>query len=402
MKTIALILLLCGYLGGMAQTWDLISPANEKVDYYGFLPAEHFADSNMLWIKNHELDTWNSHDFMLEITGTAPYDDSLMLLTCGSGSYSDGIYRTNINNGLSEVLFYCYKPQTIVQHQGEFFVGYHGGLVSSVDGQTWDSVLSFKTDTAVKYYYVSQQNHIAICSSSTGDFIYHSNDEGTSWTNHELILPVNDADFYYAENKLFVAMGNGSESDGCYVSNDFGITFESVLYADSISAVKFIDNEHLALGFSEKPYAPNGVAVVNPATHELTNINGNLPTLSINYFTTHPLINCINLIACTNSGAYISCDILGIESTAYNRPVNVYPNPFNDFFTIEVNASQPPISCKIFTMSGKMIFNEIKTTDSKYFKWQMKKIAASLTTGCYILEVRENNEKIFSQVLIKK
>ncbi len=403
MKILSLILLLCGSIGCMAQNWDLISSENEQVEYFGFLPKAHFVDSNMLWIKNHELNTWNSYDLMLEITGTAPYDDSLMLLACGSGSYSDGIYKINVDNGHAEVLFYCYKPKTITKIQSHWYTGYNGGVASSNDGINWNNTLFFHTDTIVIKYFVDGNHHLALCSASEVNFLYHSQDNGDTWQKYDSIPLVNDAEYDVMNHRLYIAGGDGSYSDGCYISEDFGATFENLIFAQGITSLKMVTNELLAIGYGEKDHDPQGVHLLNTTTLETFNKTGNLPSINVFHLTVNPLINCINLVACTETGAYLNCDILSIDDILYNHNISHYPNPTKNTLILKGSLSfSGSLACKIYDLSGKLVREDHRmVTTPRHFSWKIGNMQ-KITAGIYIIQLSHKNSVIYSQSFIKE
>lgn len=306
MKYLLVFLLSCGMISLHAQTWDLISPEQGDVGFYNFSPVANCADSNILWIQDYTMESWESYDLMLEITGAAHFNDSSLLLICGSGSYSDGIYKVNIANGQHEVQFYCYKPKTIAQISNKWYVGYDGGLVSSEDGEDWDTVLFFHTDTSVIDFFVDGSHQIAVCQCSENGFIYHSSDNGLNWEQYDFTLPVIEAEYDMVNHRLFVAMGDDSYSDGCYVSEDYGNTFDNLIFAQNIAALQLLTDHLIAIVYAEKAGEPRGVYILNTNTSETTNKTGNLPTTNICNLSVHPFIDCINLVACIDSGAYLT------------------------------------------------------------------------------------------------
>jgi len=403
MKTITYILLLLGPIGCMAQNWDLISPEGEKIQYFGFTPTAHCADSNILWIQDNYSDSWTSYDLMLKITGTAPFDDSLMLLACGSGSYSDGVYKVNVDNGHSEVLFYCYKPETITKIQDKWYVGYNGGVAASDDGLSWNNSLFFHTDTTVIKYFIDDNHHLALCFAPEVNFIYHSNDNGNTWQKYDSIPPVSDAEYDLMNHRLYIAGGNGSYSDGCYVSEDFGATFDNLIFEQGITSLKMVTNETLAIGYGEKDTDPQGVHLLNTYTLETYDKTGNLPSTNVYNLTVNPIINCINLIACTEAGAYLNCNVLSIEDIPYDEDIAVYPNPIKNNLTFEGSLSfSGTLYCKIYDLSGRLATEQKRMINTpEKFSWTIDNLQ-DIIPGYYTATLSHNGFTIYSQSFIKE
>ncbi|MEJ2543036.1 MAG: T9SS type A sorting domain-containing protein, partial [Calditrichaceae bacterium] len=105
-----------------------------------------------------------------------------------------------------------------------------------------------------------------------------------------------------------------------------------------------------------------GVALWTDESTDLRFLNEGLPKTGINRITQNDLIDCINAVVCTDSGAYIRC---GFDPTAIGRsnmqPVQFnlsqnFPNPFNNETVIPYQINQADFAdLSIFNTLGRKI-----------------------------------------------
>ncbi len=404
MRHLALLLLLWLPVSGFTQNWALISPPDTPVEFYNFLPELNFASDTELWVQGY--DSWGATDFNLTVTGTAPLTDFELLVSCGSGSYSDGIYKMNTSTGNTNVVEYFYKPQFLKKEGDNFFTGYYGGVSISSDGESWDTLLQTTYDTAFVYFFTKNNNYIAVGFNEDNWFFMHSADFGETWASNDIYLPVNDVIYQSASNTFYIALGEGfSDNDGLYKSEDYGMNLTALRKEKGINALQQIDESHLALGYSGDSAEHVGVASYDLETTLHYSISGNLPEFDVSDLTTNPLVNTVNIVASTSTGAYQADNILEIiDLNTNNYNIKLYPNPAKDKINISGNIGRPAlIACEVFDIQGKLMFKEYKKLSGNGgFSWQISDIDQRLTTGSYFLKIQSNDNVFAIKKFVKE
>jgi len=90
--------------------------------------------------------------------------------------------------------------------------------------------------------------------------------------------------------------------------------------------------------------------------------------------------------------ASINCVPLGIDE--YNDAVGIYPNPNSGTFTIKLK-QMDKASVKIFTQTGKMIYNEVMKTDMSQVNLN------GFAGGVYIIKVTSGDKNIVKKLILK-
>jgi lysyl endopeptidase len=103
---------------------------------------------------------------------------------------------------------------------------------------------------------------------------------------------------------------------------------------------------------------------------------------------------CIDDITVTGDG-------IGIDEQVFNSKVNVYPNPNNGNFTVELNSEMPEnISIKIVNMLGTTEFEKDNITVNGFYSTILD--LNSLSNGIYYLRVQGDKKIITKKIIIKK
>ena len=102
-----------------------------------------------------------------------------------------------------------------------------------------------------------------------------------------------------------------------------------------------------------------GVASFSPASGELTYMNDNLPCTLVNEITENFYIDCYNIVVCTDSGAFITCDIVVDVPEITDQPDNelfCFPNPFVSETVIRLPShTSDPVGLSIYSIDGKLV-----------------------------------------------
>lgn len=402
MKYLATTLLLWLPFSCFTQQWDAINENHESVSFIEFTPKTYFGSNQSLYFVTES--GFNELNFNLEVTDGTLLNDSCALLTIGSGSYSDGIYKINFNTGSTEVMEYFYKPQVIKQHNDKYYCGFWGGIAQSEDGVSWSQILTIQTDSIISDILFDDNKIMAIGNCHNASFIFRSEDNGPFEFITPLLLPYHAASYDLINHKLYVGVYNMSDSDGLYVSNDYGTSFELVRYMDSINALYVINENKIAIGVANHTTDYNGVYLYNTDNNQLVNISGNLFNKNINNITVNPLVNCVNIVVSTPEGAYISCDFLVDNQTV--KPIKqlfeIYPNPANSAVNISFKSDETAIyELEIINIIGRLLHREsFKVFIGETKIWDLQ-LVNELNPGMYIFHIEKYGKTICNQKLIK-
>ncbi len=291
----------------------------------------------------------------LPVKGFAPIDDTHCFFVMGDGSWSDGVYRFNMETLQYDVAIYTPWPNFLYKHPGGggYFAGAEYGLYMSSDGVTWNE----PTWTYPCYDITIYNNHIDI---AAGNHILHSPDNGDTWDDFAT-SQVFTAVEYDPWGTLYGAFGGVSNSSGLWSSMNHGETWSLEFYSDHISCIDWNMNSDLFVGWNPpEDIESEGIGIWHPDIWQIECLNEDLPNLHINSITCHPLIDCINVIACTENGVYMNTSYpFSAEKTPdVEGTLNLsnYPNPFNPQTTIRFSLDESS-HCKlsIYNVKGQKV-----------------------------------------------
>ena len=282
-----------------------------------------------------------------------------LIAVMGNGSYSDGIYFFNFSNYEFMIIEYFINPRFIEYFiaDSHFYVGGEQGLMKSETGISWEAVDFFNG----KYCYdmVAYENNYVV---STDDGIYFSNDSGTNWFPANTLTYLSDLTFS-STGVLYGIFPGESWSSGLRSSIDYGNNWDVEFWSIKMSSVGFDCENNLFVGWEEANVDHEGIAVWTPDIEELTFFNDGLENTNINKITFHPMIDCNNILCCTDGGVYLLTDYFTIADQVIVPQSNIklsnYPNPFNPSttisFSIEQNVQDELLGLVIYNLKGQKV-----------------------------------------------
>ena len=353
------------------DSWSLIGPDNVKVfDYVdGFLCTEHalLIDSAGVWVE---------YPTDLPVRSAMYLNADSLLLILGNDSESDGIYIFEPANRQLSLVQYTFLPRFLHFEplEATYYVGTDLGCFNSKDGVKWNEIQLFSGKDC--FSMASYQGNYVI---STSDGIYfHSLVSSQmfekSEENAELADLASDASGNY-----FGIWPGGSWSSGLWVSSDLGITWSNEFYSQNMSAVYY--GGRLFVGWESTFIDYRGVAMWDTEERKLHFLNDGLPNAAVNKFSTNRIINALNVICCTDSGAYMTYNFnpTAVENSgaqfqplAYMLDQN-YPNPFNPSTVISYQlAKANSVRLTIYNVLGqkiKTLVNGFQSTGEHSIVW---------------------------------
>ncbi len=361
-KSIAILIILLISTLSRAYIWEGFGPAGIDVNNVYISETNPFAEiicaSNGLYLFDGE--NWNLYSSgTLPVWSAFALDENHLLVILGNGSYSDGIYSFNLNTFEFTVLAWLLYPHFLefCQTDNNFYVGHEYGLFKSANGWDWEEVDYFSNQNCLSMAY-SNNNYVI----STDVNTHYSNDNGISWNESNSYKTFSDM-IFFSPAILYGIFPGESWSSGFYHSYDYAENWEVEFWATMMSSVGIDFDNNIFLGWEEPTAQHQGVAIYTPDNWNLTFVNDGLPNLNINKITYHPAIDCLNMICCTDSGAFMITnyeDITALEETQISKQnfnISISPNPFHSETTISFNVTQTSrfVTLEIYNIRGQKV-----------------------------------------------
>ena len=396
MKSILFILfIIVTPLVSYSYSWDPIGPDTIQVnDYLSSIFGDLLCTPDGIYLQSWsgEYENWELYPSSIPVLQAARYDTSGVLIILNNGSYSDGIYKFNGQSKNFELLEFCPRPNFIQQYQiypgSKYFCGYEGGMMTSTDGKEWKQLEYFKAKTIFAMATIGSN-----CLVTDSSNVFFSSDSGKSWIIAGT-APPKTVNLLWTENsKAYLIYPGDSRSSGLWSSADSGKTWNVEFWSVEMSALFSVYNSFL-VGWDRYYEDYGGVALWINKQKDLQFINDGLPKAGVNRITQNDLIDCINAVVCTDSGAYISCNFQPTSiQEAINQPAQFnlsqnYPNPFNNETVIAYQLDQAEfVDLSIYNPLGQKIITLIsaKHAPGEYFiHWN----SAGRASGIYFCQLK--------------
>jgi type IX secretion system substrate protein len=352
-----------------AYEWDSIGPTNLHVNNFSTIfynvSIEVLCTSTGIVI--NEGNNWVEYSYGdLPAWDVVGLDPNNILVLLGNGSWSDGIYNFNLTNHQFEVVEWIAFPTFLkyCQHDSTYYAGGTYGMWKSSNGINFESMSYFNSKKC--WSFENYENHYVVCAATR---IYTSHDCGISWIQGPAGSPTTIDMNFNNDGELFGILPGDSYSAGLWSSDDFGQEWGNEYWQYWLTTVEFDSYNEIFVGSSG-----DGVMHWDPNLHDLEYYNEGLPNKYINNIKTHPDIDCNNIVACTNSGAYLLTDYTvgtdEIIKSGQASKLDIYPNPVH--FTTNIVFTLPNNSvCEIniYDIYGNVIeniFEGIAVADMKY------------------------------------
>lgn len=251
-------------------------------------------------------------------------------------------------------------------------------------GSEWDSIFSWPEGCYIdKIYFVNEQNGWALGRLSPSDSIFLSQtvDGGYTWNEKKLPFP----DYKYEVREKLRDIQFINDTLGWIICNR--TIYDDFDNIEGIESYVFVTKDGGSIWFLQfYNYSYDGY---NPATDSYHYLS---PFLDICMVSTKKgWIAAENYIYTTNNGD----SIIGIpQKEHFNNKLNVYPNPFKDWISIQLPQYEKPTKVTISSIDGKILLHEDFPSDNTLN-------LNFLSKGVYFLTVYLNNNHSLTDKIIK-
>jgi len=211
---------------------------------------------------------------------------------------------------------------------------------------------------------------------------------------------------YDQDGTLFGVFPDMSWSSGLWSSDDHGNTWQVEFWEIMINCVYTYWNDYVFVGWKDGMTCV-GLASWQPGEGALNFYNSGLYNYNINKITTHPYIDCDNIICCTDNGSYMLTNF-GDTSAEEEIPVQKvnftnFPNPFNPSTVISFQVSgvsgQNDVELTIYNVKGQEVRKYSISNDQYSITWDGKDNKNEpVPTGIYMAKLK-SGEKVFQRKL---
>ncbi|MCF7913485.1 MAG: hypothetical protein K9M99_13245 [Candidatus Cloacimonetes bacterium] len=396
---------------GLAYIWSELGPTDlETYNFYifgGGVAYEIICEENGIlvnegseWVEySNNLPVWD-----VETVMAATAD---LIAVMGNGSYSDGIYGFNFSNHEFNVLLWTINPRFITYCPADtsYYAGGEDGLFSSHDGLNWENVQFF--DSMNCHDMEVYQEHYVV---STSGNVYYSSDAGDTWFESDTMQYISDLEVS-SDGTFYGIFPDSSWSSGLYSSTDYGLNWIVEFWSANLSSTGFDEEGNLFVGWEIAQIIEQGIACWQTDISELAYMNEGLPCLEINQITIHPLIDCINIIACTDEGIYLLTDYQNDNDPdgipASNIQASNFPNPFNP--STEISFQLPcsgKVDLNIYNSRGqfiKSLYHGFLPAGDHSLIWNGRNESGHpLASGIYHYQIIAGNNQTAGKMLMIK
>ncbi len=370
-----------------SQEWEPIGPDTLTVNKY-------FADNTTGWqflccdegLVYSQSDTWSSYVVNLPVVDAAPLNDTSILVLMGNGSYSDGLYQFDIDNESLTLVDWFIRPNFIHYSGSQYFIGTQDGLYASDDGLAWDDYYDIMNVVDI----VTNGQLWLVFIGENGTYIHKTTDGGSTWFWGQQFSTGVITDATIFNNDVYISIGGDETSSGLYKSSDMGDSYYKMSNMPHINVIFCFGD--LFAGWNNPSGSNQGIAIWNSLSEDFDFFNQGLPNKNINHIGYNPYINCPNVIACTDQGAYMKCapfinkqEIKGYEDDIFT----VSPNPFSKEVRFGMNKNvHSPIHVKLYDITGKEKYVIVLSEKSDI--QIVNRYLIHLQKGMYLLKVEMN------------
>jgi len=386
-----------------AYEWDSIGPSDVHVNNFNTvfynISIEILSTANGIMI--NEGGNWIEYSFGgLPARGVVGLDPNHILVLLGNGSYSDGVYTFDLTSHEFEVIEWIASPRFLhfCEANSTYYAGGTSGTWKSTDGYGFTPIPYFNGKNCLAFAYY--ENHLLIPATNR---IHYSSDSGQTWTATSSGVPYLPELVFHDSGTAYGIFPDDTYSSGLWRSYDFGETWDPEYYNTYMSSVGTDIAGNLFVGWEY-----DGIAQLDPVNNETFFFNEGLPDLNINKITVHPDIDAVNIVACTDNGAYMLTEYpLAIdESMADNQSLSLknYPNPFVETTTIFFSVHKTGSAIlSVYNIQGEKLatlFDGIAQIGHEY-KVAFK--ASHLSEGVYICHLQHGaaTHEMMKMIVVK-
>ena len=409
MKTLVLLITVLMALTSaqVRAGWVPFGPEGIVANKTCFLVDNHYhyaiCHDQGIYLYDQVTNEWTNYPSGLPIMDAYYLNGEDILVIMGCGTDSDGIYSFNPVSGEFVLIKYLECPYFIAYDEiiQKYYVGHHLGLETSYNGLNWTAIDIFSGMSMVAM--AISQNHIVVSRMDNMYGIWYSNDHGVNWLQSPPGVPmISDLAFDQNQN-LWGIFPDMIYSSGLWSSSDFGNSWEVEFWSVNMKCVGIDVLGDVYVGWDENPMGGHeGIARWNPDDSTLYFINEGLSSLVINDISVNPVMSAPALFCCTDDGAYISFDYVGIQEKLElpeSVYLMVYPNPASEMIRISCGNmnEESDALIRVFQADGR------KAMEQKLIpaKGIMEMNISGLSPGIFLIVLENSDSHKCSRLIIR-
>jgi len=383
-----------------AYEWDSIGPTDMQVNNFNTvfynLSIEILCTSDGFLI--NEGGNWIEYPYGgLPAWSAVGLDPNNILVLLGNGSWSDGVYKFNLTSHQFDIVEWIPFPNFLhyCKFDSTYYAGGEYGMWKSADGLSFTLIDYFDMKNCLAFAFY--ENHFVV--SAEGE-IYCSQDGGETWVQAPIGSPVIYDMSFHDDGTLYGIFPDESYSSGLWSSNDYGENWDVEFWSTLMSSIGIDAEGIIFVGWEN-----DGIAQWNPVSEELEFFNDGLLNLHINKVTIHPDIDCINIVACTDSGAYLLTDYpVGIEESKPGHQyysLSNFPNPFDYTTTIVFSVNETySTTLSVFNMLGNKVATLFSGIAEARQEYKFMFSGTALSEGIYYYQLQSGTKIIAVKKMI--
>lgn len=391
-----------------AYEWYQVGPSGIKANKLCKISNSNYSVEAFIMVDSgiyiiSDISTGEFYDF--PIVDVCPYDydyptrDSVIVLI-NEGSYSDGIYSFHLGTHELQLLEFCYKPQFIELWQDpfKFFVGYEGGLFTSIDGLNWEVVPFFDQENCISIsQYTYNAENIIVVSDNPTDNAFLLDEDGQNW--HQVFGEFHIKEAY---DKYGICRNADNEYGGIYEFDFNGQIYQwdEKINSAYLNCIGGSNNGNAFVGWHSTEDDDEGIAEVKYSFFQFK--NEGLTNLNINHisFDLHVMGGDM-IYCCTDEGAFWLDDTtVEIDDNESNQNISIFPNPASSNEVLYISCPDANYNTEINIYNGKGNL-EYQTKIDDDFNQNFQVLLQDISAGIYYCQIKSDNGSVVKKLVVK-
>lgn len=308
----------------------------------------------------------------------------------GNGSYSDGLYKFNLDSIQYELIEYAINPNFVKKVTNGYYFGHSSGLMFSEDGEIWTEVEYFNGKSVTG---IAEDNDGNILISVDTELFIN---DGSSFASFDTGLTVRDIKF---DGSFMVSLSDGTYSDGIY-----GVWYESGKITDVLNYEYVLNSNKMCnygYWFAVTHVESDQISLLGDVNGiDTSPVSGNFNEI---YFIEPDYSGYWAFIIGTDRGVYKGMYPMGIEDTSIPSVTELhqnYPNPFNPETSIKYSLSNDAqVKLTVYDIAGREAARLVSEKQAKG-NYDIKFNGGNMTSGLYFYRLDVDGKTVQSRKMM--